>query len=331
MRSKPPGYQPPKEVLPGIYLAPIPIPIPLRYVNCYLMRGASGWTIVDAGYSNEMAYDAWHRTFAELGIRPQDVDQILVTHYHPDHLGAAGWLQQLTGADAYLHEQEFPLFEHFRNPDTRLLGDRMPAVFAQEGMDEETAAAIRELNRSQLQVVRPLPELKPVPSGSRIRLGDGTYEVIFAPGHTDGLAIFWDAGTGILLAHDMLLDTITPNVTLWPDGRPNPLADYLSSLERVEALGARIALTGHRALIHDVAARAREIRAHHRDRLDRMAAVCARDARGATAWEVCREIFPPEQLTVHQIRFAMGETLAHLAYMVQEGRLVKEGNRYRMA
>ncbi|MFZ5817131.1 MAG: MBL fold metallo-hydrolase [Bacillota bacterium] len=326
-----PPYQPPSEVAPDIFLVPVPIPIPLRYVNCYLLRGPSGWTLVDTGFHDELAADAWPRAFADLGIRPQDVKQILVTHYHPDHLGAAGWLQQWTGASALMHDIEFRQMELFWGGGMAEQVERLVAFFTGEGMDPAMAEAIGQHHLRQFESVQPLPQMRPVPAGSLLRLGAGEYEVIHTPGHSDGLAIFLDRSTGILLANDMILAKITPNVSLWPKCRPNPLEDYLASLTRVEGLGARLALPGHRSIIRDVAGRAAEIRHHHGERLALMAAVTREFPGGATAWEVCERVFSPETLTIHQVRFAMSETLAHLVYLVERGQLVKEGMRYREA
>jgi len=327
--SPAPQYQAPTEVAPDIFLVPIPIPIPLRYVNCYLMRGPAGWTLVDTGFHDQLAVDAWPRAFADLGIRPQDIDQILLTHYHPDHIGAAGWLQQWTGAPAYMHDVELRQLELFWGEGMAPQVERLVAFFAAEGMPAEMAQAIGHHHHQQFDLVQPLPTLTPVPTGARLALGRGQYEVIHTPGHSDGLAIFHDSQTGILLANDMILAKITPNVSVWPGCSPNPLVQYLASLEKVEQLGARLALPGHRSMIADVAGRAREIADHHQERLEKMAAATRVDPTGATAWQVTERIFRPEELTIHQVRFAMAETLAHLVYLVEQGRMVKDGNRYR--
>jgi glyoxylase-like metal-dependent hydrolase (beta-lactamase superfamily II) len=320
-----PPYIAPSAVAPGIYLLPVPIPIPLQYVNCYLLQGPDGWTIVDAGFHDAGAEAAWRQCFAELAIRPQDVKQILVTHYHPDHLGAAGWLQEWTGAPAYMHEKELPAVELFWGLAIEEQADALERFFLAEGMDPETAKAIGTHHIHQGVNVQPLAKFQPLPTGSSFRMGGGDWEVIWTPGHSDGLAVFWNQETGVLLANDMLLAKITPNVSRWPKCRPNPLQDYLDSLARVEGLGATLALTGHRTMIQDVAGRCREIRAHHEDRLARTLAACQG---GATAWEVCHVLFQPARLTIHQVRFAMSETLAHLVYLEGQGRLRREGMRF---
>jgi glyoxylase-like metal-dependent hydrolase (beta-lactamase superfamily II) len=323
-----PPYQPPREVAPGIYQVPIPIPIPLKYVNCYLCRGTSGWTLVDAGFHDALAEDAWPRAFADLSIRPQEIDRIVVTHYHPDHLGGAGWLQELTGAPAYMHDLELRQVELFWGGGMAEQAEALRTFFAGYGMPEEMAAAIAQHHHHQFGNVQPLPRLTPVAAGERLRIGAAEYEVLWMPGHSDGLAIFWDAAAGILLANDMILDKITPNVSLWPACRQNPLEDYLASLQRVEAMGAKLALTGHRNVITDVTGRAAAIRQHHAERLALMESVCSATTGGATAWEVCEQVFHPETLTIHQVRFAMSETLAHLVYMAKQGRLRMGGNRF---
>ncbi len=308
-------------------MVPIPIPIPLKYVNCYLAKGPSGWTLVDTGFHDELAEDAWPRAFADLGIRAQDIDQILITHYHPDHLGAAGWLQELTGAPAFMHEPELRQVELFWGEDMNTQAEALRSLFAEHGMPEETARGIGQHHLDQWDRVQPAPKLTPLPTGSKFRIGAAEYEVIWTPGHSDGLAIFWNSESGLLFANDMILNKITPNVSLWPKCRPNPLDDYIRSLAALEALGAKLALPGHRTVIEDVAGRAKEIRKHHGERLNAMERPCG-TMKGATAWEVCEQIFTPQTLTVHQIRFAMSETLAHLVYMEKQGRLLRKGSRF---
>ncbi len=110
---------------------------------------------------------------------------------------------------------------------------------------------------------------------------------------------------------------ITPNIALWPGLDPNPLRSYLSSLDKLEGLDIAVALPGHRALIHDVRGRVAELREHHRVR-----AQACWDAAGdgATAYEVCLDVFPRLN-SIDDVRMAMVETLSHLEYLVSEGRL----------
>jgi glyoxylase-like metal-dependent hydrolase (beta-lactamase superfamily II) len=116
------------------------------------------------------------------------------------------------------------------------------------------------------------------------------------------------------VAGDTLLGSITPNVGLYPASRPDPLADYLGSLERITGLEARLALPGHGELIDDPAGRARELIAHHWERLEQTAA--ALNGRPRSAYEVSLSLFP-EPLPSTLRRFALAETRAHLEYLVR--------------
>ena len=126
----------------------------------------------------------------------------------------------------------------------------------------------------------------------------------------------------------MILMKITPNIPLWPWLDPNPLKNYLASLAKIEKLGARKALPGHRAVIENIPARIAELYEHHRVR----AYKCWEGALdGCTAYEICAHVFP-DISTIDDIRLAMVETLAHCEYLVGEGRLERlEGSvvRYR--
>lgn len=306
-----------------IYLVQIPIPVPLRFVNCYLIRGTNGWSIVDTGFHDEGAEAAWQQAFTALSIQPSDVTTILITHYHPDHYGAAGWLQQLTGAPVYMHDREIPAVDGFWQAGT--MGAAVSRFFVQHGLDATIGAQLALHHQSQRALTQPGAELTPLSEGEQILLGDRLFTLLWCPGHSDGLATFWCEADQLLLANDLILQKITPNVTLWPDGRPNPLQDYLTSLERIKALPAKLALTGHRQMITDLAGRAQEIQAHHADRLAKMEALLGT---GATGWEMCQRFFQVDQYSLHQIRFAMGETLAHLEYLRSQNRIAFDGRRY---
>jgi glyoxylase-like metal-dependent hydrolase (beta-lactamase superfamily II) len=143
--------------------------------------------------------------------------------------------------------------------------------------------------------------------------------VIEFPGHADGhICLLKD---GVLIAGDHLLPRITPAVGLYPDSRPDPLGDFMASLERVADLAPRIALPGHGDPIADPAGRAREIVQHHRDRLDETEAALRGGPR--TGYELSC-LFPGD-LGAAQRRFAVAETLSHLERLIVEGRAARGG------
>jgi len=138
--------------------------------------------------------------------------------------------------------------------------------------------------------------------------------VLWLPGHADGhIALARD---GVLVCGDVLLADISPAVGLYPESRPDPLADYLRTLERLVELDPRIAYPGHGEPVRDPAARARELAEHHRRRLEETHTALAEEPR--TGYEVSVALFGDE-LSPPQRRFAVAETLSHLEHLVLRG------------
>ena len=141
------------------------------------------------------------------------------------------------------------------------------------------------------------------------------WELVGAPGHADGqLTLLRE---GVLIAADHLLARITPTVGLWPESRPDPLGDYIQALERTIELAPTVAYGGHGDVVTDPVGRARELIAHHEERLRAAAAVLGPDPR--TGYEVSYPLFG-DDLGPAARRFAVAETLSHLERLVRDGR-----------
>lgn len=302
-----------ESVADGIFRVKVPVPLPLKYVNCYLLYGANGWTIVDTGMHYDPAEACWLAAFDQLGIGWRDIATIVVTHYHPDHFGSAGWMQQQSGAPVLMSPIEIDCVQRLWMRPQNEIGAATLAMFCQHGMPQADADAIWRHIVEQGDLVAPLPEtLTPINMNQLLKLGERTWQPIHAPGHADGQVCLYDQADRLLLVADHVLPTITPNVSVWPESRPDPLSDYLDSLPKIAELDVRLALPGHRSMITNFRDRCDEIIAHHHERLDAMQRLAGD---GATAYEICLGSFALDQLTPHQIRFAMAETLAHMVYL----------------
>jgi glyoxylase-like metal-dependent hydrolase (beta-lactamase superfamily II) len=121
----------------------------------------------------------------------------------------------------------------------------------------------------------------------------------------------------LLFAGDHLLLHITPNIGLWTYTAPRPLQRYLDSLRGLRGLDVELVFPGHGPLFHDLGGRIEELLLHHEERLEVMHT--AFEGGSATPFEIARRVFP-EDLSDHQLRFALAETLAHLEYLVDRGR-----------
>lgn len=301
-----------------IYRIPTPIPFPMKYIYCYLVKGENGWTLIDTGFNYEPARQFWQEVFDELAIQLQEITMIYLTHYHPDHFGLAGWMQELTGAPVYIGSVEYErVAATWGSGSTHL--DDLRTMCLNNGVPQElTEQIIFQLGKMKTHVT-PMPELSVITTPT-IPIGDREWQVIHTPGHSDGHLCFYEPISKRLLAGDHILDKITPNISLWPGFNPNPLQDYLDSLKKIATLNIERTFPAHGKVIEDVYKRIEELLIHHDQRLSYMADL-VKQAR--TAYEVADEAFNHRKLNPHQWRFALSETVAHLEYLRLAGQIEK--------
>jgi len=294
-----------REVSEGVRRATFRLPLGIDHVHVYFLRGVDGWTIVDTGLGVEDAEAAWAPLLAELDA---PVVRILVTHFHPDHVGGAWDLAALTGAPVLQGRADFEQCVRAWGPPRR--PGALIEFMLEHGLPESEVDQMRSDSGSLRSRVRYHPEPALLDPGDRVE----GWDVLLLPGHADGhIALLRE---GVLVAGDAILGGITPTVGLYPEARPDPLGDYLESLRRIEGLEATIALGGHGSVIAEPTARAREIALHHDDRLARTRAALGSTPR--SAYDVSLTLFP-NPLPPSQRRFALAESLAHLERLVLEG------------
>jgi glyoxylase-like metal-dependent hydrolase (beta-lactamase superfamily II) len=289
----------------GIRRVTLPLPTRPGHVHAYLLPGDEGWTLVDTGVGLPDAKAAWALELEQAGGR---VATIFVTHFHPDHVGAAADLHELTGAPVVQGSLDYAQCELvWGNP---AWSERLVGWFELHGAPDGVTAELV----GQSSVYRPFVRYQRDPllvgAGEHV---DG-WRLVAAPGHADGqLCLLKD---GVLVAADHLLGRITPTVGLWPASRPDPLGDYLSALDRTIELAPRIALPGHGDPIDDPAGRARELKEHHRVRLEEATGLLGMEPQ--TGYTISLALFGAD-LPPAGRRFAIAETLSHLERLVYEG------------
>jgi glyoxylase-like metal-dependent hydrolase (beta-lactamase superfamily II) len=296
----------------GIRRVTLPLPTRPGHVHAYLLPGKEGWTLVDTGIGLPDAKETWAAELEQAGGR---VATVFVTHFHPDHVGAAADLHELTGARVVQGVLDYAQCELvWGNP---AWSERLLEWFQLHGAPDDVTSELV----GQSSVYRPFIRYQRDPilveAGEHV---DG-WELVAASGHADGqLCLLRD---GVLIAADHLLGRITPTVGLWPASRPDPLGDYLAALDRTIELAPRIALPGHGEPIEDPAGRAREIREHHRERLEET--VVALSAEPQTGYQLSFALFGAE-LSPAGRRFAIAETLSHLERLVNDGAARRQGD-----
>ncbi|HEU5140148.1 MAG TPA: MBL fold metallo-hydrolase [Bacillales bacterium] len=297
----------------GIIPIRIDLPFRLDHVNCFLAEGKDGWTMIDTGLHDEKTENRWN----EL-LQGKHVTELLISHYHPDHFGYAGGLQQKTGARVSMTKTDADSGIHVWEEDFIL---EIRRNYMSAGVPEETAVQMTSNTKEFTASVTPYPEIDHYfQEGEKIQIGRYEYEVIFTPGHSDGLVVFYCKEKNVLLSTDHILPRITPNIAYWFHGIENPLGIYMASLKKVRELDADFVIPSHGKPFQGANIRIDEILTHHDRRLEKtLDSVGA----GASIYEACGKLFNKE-LNIHETRFALGETIAHLEFLRHKGEIKRE-------
>lgn len=318
----------PEELAPGVWRVPAPLPFGAHTVNLYLIRGQrpeDGWLLVDAPLGTSRAEAALADALARIGIGAHDIAAIALTHAHPDHLGAIGAWQRLTGAPVYL----LSYAAHDLYP---LWGDTSNAAFtrgaqalASHGMlpDEAQTLVTRAV---QIRRVLELPaQPQKLAHSQRVRLAGTTYHAQWLPGHADGqLGLLRD--DGLLIVGDAVLAGLVPSVGWYPWTRHDPLGDQLRTLDALEALGrlsVHLVLPGHGRPLADLAGGAAALRGVYTRELTMVARLLAERLEGMSAYTLATEIYSQRMRQIDSRLLAVSDAVARLEHLTAIGRAAR--------
>lgn len=310
-----------REVAEGVFWVRMPLPFALNHINLWLLADEEGWTMVDAGLGNDETRELWDRIFeAWLDARP--LARLVITHFHPDHIGLARQLGDELGLVPWMTQGEYlhahAVFHRIAGTDFGTL-DRW---YARHGLDRDRREALAARDDPYRRNVRGLPErFRRIQNGEEIVIGGAVWRVLVGRGHSPEHAALYCAEKKVLISGDMLLPRITTNVSVWPmEPEADPVGEFLRALDDFAALPSEtLVLPSHGLPFRGAGDRVAQLRRHHRARLEKLAAVCRQPR---TAAELLPDMFE-RRLDERQIPFAMGETIAHLNSLVHRGALTR--------
>jgi glyoxylase-like metal-dependent hydrolase (beta-lactamase superfamily II) len=317
-----PPLNEPVPIAEGIFWLRLALPFKLDHINLWLLDDGASWTLVDTGYGDARTSAVWDGLLPGGKLFGKPLGRILATHFHPDHLGQAGRLCRAFGLPLLMTRTEW-LTGRMLQLDTS--EEFVAAGLAQDrraGLSAELIERRRDRGNAYRPGVSPVPaSIEILEAGDELEASGTRWRVLVGRGHSPEMVTLFSAERGILIGADQLLPRITPVVGLWPTSpERDPLGAFVRSIAQYEALPEELlVLPSHERPYRGLRPRLAQLRAHHRARLDETAALCRRPT---TAAEVMAGLFTKE-LDLHQVGFALAETLAHLVALEREGRVVR--------
>lgn len=310
------------ELAPGLKWLRMPLPFALDHINLWLAQdqidGVAGWSAVDCGVATDATREAWEQVFAD-GMNGAPLLRVIATHCHPDHIGLSDWLCQRFGAPFWITTGEYGF--------GRMMSAALPGVdgtaaiphFQRHGLAGDALLAQMQTRRNYFPSLVPaVPQsYTRMQDGQQIAIGANHWRVITGFGHSPEHAALYCEALGVLISGDMVLPRISTNVSVFaiePEG--NPLQLYLDSLSKFDALPAdTLVLPSHGRPFRGLHTRIAQLRAHHVARLAEVVEACAVPC---SAMDIVPVMFRRE-LDAHQLTFALGEALAHLHKLWNDG------------
>jgi glyoxylase-like metal-dependent hydrolase (beta-lactamase superfamily II) len=310
--------------LAGIHCLRIPTPFAVGRVNCYLLEDRP-LTLIDTGPNSGKALDELQGQLAQRGHSIDDLEMVIVTHQHIDHLGLVEIVVEHSGAEVAALDLAAERLANFRE-DAEREDEFAVELMLRNGIPSEVAFALQSVSRSfrgwgsRAEVTRPLGD------GEEIVFADRTLQALHRPGHSPSDTVFWDAERRILIAADHLIAHISSNPLIARplDGsseRTQALVSYIESMKKTRELPAEIVLSGHGEPIVDHVALIDDRLAKHERRKEKIYGLIAEQPR--TGYELAQAIWG--NVAVTQAFLTLSEVIGHADLLVNEGR-VREGD-----
>jgi glyoxylase-like metal-dependent hydrolase (beta-lactamase superfamily II) len=307
------------EVRDGVFWLRMPLPFKLNHINLWLLKDDDGWTIVDTGINQPDVRAFWEKIFTDvMGDKP--LKRIIVTHFHPDHIGLAGWFKERFDIELWMTLGEWGMARNLKLEDNARSFENLYEFYRKTGFDEELLGLVSERSDSYpSRITVPPASYRRIMDQERISINGHDWQVIVGTGHSPEHACLYCEGLNVMISGDQILPRISPNISIWPqEPTADPLTLFLNSLKRFEHLPEDILIlpshdfpfTGLHGRLHDLAH-------HHVERLEETYDLCAKPV---TGYDVLKGLFT-RKLDSHQIFFAIGESMAHLHHLETLGRL----------
>ena len=309
----------PTQVLDGLYQLILPTPFPVGPVNCYLSTHRP-ITLVDTGTRWEATRQSLVAQLNCLGLGPEAIERVVITHAHADHFGLAADIVRLSGAAVITH----PYNRLLLNPtdESRRARDHFyQQLLSSAGVPKEEQQSFFQSRGEARTYSEPVRADEFVDEGDQLELAGLQWRVLHTPGHAGGLICLFEDQSRTLLSNDHLLRSISSNPIVEPDEhggpRPHRLVQYLHHLQRMADLEPSVAWTGHGPEITDVAKTVRQREKFHQRRANYLLDMLRH--REMSAHELATELLG--RRAGFDAFLALSETIGHLDWLSEQGKI----------
>ncbi|OGA19493.1 MAG: hypothetical protein A3I01_05650 [Betaproteobacteria bacterium RIFCSPLOWO2_02_FULL_65_24] len=310
------------EVAEGVYWVRMPLPFALDHINLWLLQDGAQCVVVDCGIGTAATRELWQQALGKR-LGSGGLSRVIVTHHHPDHVGNAGWLTTQYDAPLWMAQAEYLTAHANLDGAAGFSRERLIGMYRRNGLDEASAQALLKGGSNFRRVVLDFPtSYRRIIDGEALKIGGREWRVMMGYGHAPEHAALYCETLGVLVSGDMVLPRISTNVSV-PSSQPtgNPLGLYLQSiLHYAELPPETLILPSHGLPFRGVRERVAQLQEHHRLRLAELHEACDTPKSAA---DVLQTLFR-RTLDAHQTFFAMGEAMAHLHCLLEQGLLRKE-------
>lgn len=308
-------------VAPGVMWMRLPLPYRLDHVNIYLIKDERGWVAMDTGLGTDECKQGWETAFAGP-LKTDPLSSLIVSHFHPDHVGLANWLAERCDIGVTMPRPEYLHSLVLQHAPGDFGNDQFRPYYRQHGLAPDVTDIVLSRGHEYLHRTTGVPpSYHRIKHSDTLRIGGRDFQVMTGGGHSLEQAMLYRPEERIFLAADQVIAKISPNVSVHPmEPDLDALGIYLRSLRDIRATVNEdvLVLPGHGLPFYGLHRRIDALIEHHGLRCGEIEAACR------TAPLSVAEILPfvfPRVLDAHQTGFAFGEVLAHVNHMLAEGTL----------
>ena len=315
-----PAMGQPMAVTDGVYWLRMPLPFSLNHINLWLLEDNEGWTIVDTGINTLATKDLWQQVF-DSHLKNKPVNQLIVTHLHPDHVGLAGWLCEIWDLELQMSRTDYMACRVLMSDTGKPAPKAAINFYQRAGVSDEQLAVYKAKFGGYGKSIYPMPDsFIRLQENETVVMAGQQWHIIVGRGHAPEHLCLMCPALNVFIAGDQLLPSISSNVSVWPtEPHSNPLKDWLDSCAMLQQKVPAdvLVLPSHGQVFFGAHQRLQRLIDGHEKSLVKIVSACAQPQRNV---DLFSHLFR-RPITDDVLTLAVGETQAHLNYLVSKNKL----------